>query len=108
MIIVAGEVRFADGEIDRLKGAMAKNIAATRAEPGCARYVYAVDLSDPNRLIISEEWSDEEAIDAHSQSPHIAEFMAVFGAAKVESAAIHAYEAHFLKTLVGAGPEAGD
>ena len=108
MIIVAGEVRFADGEIARLKAAMEKNIAATRAEPGCARYVYAVDIGDPNRLIISEEWSDEEAIDAHSQSPHIAEFMAVFGAAKVESVAIHAYEAHYLKTLVGGGPEAGD
>ena len=108
MIIVAGEVRFAEGEIARLRPAMEKNIAATRAEPGCARYVYAVDLSDPNRLIISEEWSDEEAIDAHSQSPHIAEFMAAFGAARVESVAIHAYEAHYLKTLVGAGPEAGD
>ena len=108
MIIVAGEVRFADGEIDRLRAAMEKNIAATRAEPGCARYVYAVDLSDPNHLIISEEWSDEDAVDAHSQSQHIAEFMAVFGAAKVESAAIHAYDAHYLKTLVGGGPEAGD
>ena len=32
MIIVAGEVRFADGEIARLRPAMEKNIAATRAE----------------------------------------------------------------------------
>jgi quinol monooxygenase YgiN len=108
MIIVAGEVCFADGEIARLKGAMERNIAATRGEPGCARYIYAVDVSDPNRLIVSEEWSDADAVDAHMASAHMAEFMAEFAKAKIESAAIHAYEGHYLRTLVGAGPEAGD
>ena len=108
MIIVAGEVRFADGEIARLKDAMEKNVAATRGEMGCARYVYSVDISDPNRLLVSEEWSDDAAVDAHMRSAHMAEFMAIFGAAKIESAAIHAYEAHYLKTLVGGAPEAGD
>ena len=108
MIIVTGEVRFAEGEIGRLKEAMAKNIAATRAEPGCARYHYGIDLLDPNRIVVSEEWSDETALDEHMQSPHMAEFMAAFGAAKIEYAAIHGYEAHYLKTVVGAPPPAGD
>jgi quinol monooxygenase YgiN len=36
MIIVKGQVRFGDGEIERLKPDFAANIAATRAEPGCA------------------------------------------------------------------------
>ena len=46
MIIVTGEVRFADGEIGRLTPALRMNIQATRAEAGCARYAYAVDLAD--------------------------------------------------------------
>ena len=48
MIIVTGQVRFADGEIQRLTPAFRMNIQATRAEAGCARYAYAVDIADPN------------------------------------------------------------
>ncbi len=104
MIIVTGEVRFAAGEIDRLRPAMEANIQTTRSEPGCEAYSYAVDLSDPNRLFVVERWADEDALDRHMRSPHMAEFMAVFGAAKVESAAIHAYQADYVKTVVGAPP----
>lgn len=108
MIIVTGEVRFGEGEIERLKPALEKAVAATRAEPGCGRYSYAVDLTDPNLLHIAEEWSDEEAIDGHMQSLHMAELMGVLGGAKIEAIGVNAYHSHFLKTLLGAEPEAGD
>ena len=101
MIIVTGQARFADGEIARIKDALEKNIAATRAEAGCARYSYSVDLSDPNLLHVAEEWSDEEAVAAHMAAPHMAELMAALGAAKLEAIGINAYEAHFLKTILG-------
>ena len=103
MIIVTGQVRFAEGEIQRLTPAFRMNVHATRGEAGCARYVYSVDLSDPDLMHISEEWSDEEAMDAHMNAPHMAEFMQVIGGAKIEAISINAYEAHFLKTLLGAG-----
>jgi quinol monooxygenase YgiN len=101
MIIVTGYARFADGEIERLKPALAANIEATRAEPGCARYSYSVDLADPNLLHISEEWSDEEAIAAHMAAPHMAELMAALGSAGLEAISVNAYEAQFLKTILG-------
>jgi quinol monooxygenase YgiN len=103
MIIVTGEVRFADGEIQRLASAFAMNIHATRAEPGCARYAYSVDLADPNLLHVVEEWSDEEAVNAHMNTPHMAELMTAMGSAKIEAISINAYEAHFLKPLLGGG-----
>lgn len=103
MIIVTGQVRFADGEIERLKPAFETNIHATRAEPGCARYAYGVDVADPNLLHVVEEWSDEEAVNAHMNTPHMAELMTALGAAKIEGISINAYESHFLKTLLGAG-----
>ncbi len=102
MIIVTGQARFAPGEIERLKPAFKMNIQATRAEAGCARYSYAVDIADPNLLHIAEEWSDEEAIAAHMSAPHMAELMGALGGAKLESISVNAYEAHFLKTLLGA------
>jgi len=103
MIIVTGEVRFADGEIARLTPALRMNIRATRAEAGCARYAYAVDLADPNLLHIVEQWSDEEAIDAHMNTPHMADLTRTLGGARIEAISINAYEAHFLKTLLGGG-----
>ena len=104
MILVNGEVRFAAGEIERLRPALERNIAATREEPGCVHYAYAVDLLDPDRLRVSEQWEDQASVDAHMAAPHMAEFRAACARAKVESAAIHAYEGHYLRTLIGAAP----
>jgi quinol monooxygenase YgiN len=103
MIFVTGQVRFAAGEIERLTPAFRMNVQATRAEPGCARYAYAVDVADPDLLHVVEEWSDEEAVNAHMNTPHMAELMAALGTATIEAISINAYEAHFLKALLGGG-----
>ena len=101
MIIVKGEVRFGEGEIERLKDAFAANIAATRAEDGCEAYAYAVDVGDPNLLHVTEQWRDQAAVDAHMGAPHMGALMAALGTAKIEAMRIDAYEAHFLKTVLG-------
>jgi quinol monooxygenase YgiN len=108
MIIVKGEVRFGEGDIARLKPAFEKNIAASRAEPGCAGYGYAVDLIDPNLIHVAEEWSSEEAIDLHMRSPHMGELMAALGSANIEAIRIDAYEAHFLRNILGGDPLPAD
>lgn len=101
MIIVKGEVRFGAGEIERLRGAFAANLAATRAEDGCEAYSYAVDVGDPNLLRVSEAWRDEAAMNAHMTAPHMGVLMAAMGSAKIEAMKIDAYEANFLKTVLG-------
>jgi quinol monooxygenase YgiN len=101
MIIVNGTVRFGAGEIDRLKGAMARNVEATRAEEGCEHYSYSVDISDPNLLHVAERWSDDKAIERHMASPHMGAFMAEVGASKVESMSIKAYQSSFLRNVLG-------
>lgn len=101
MIIVNGTVRFGAGEIDRLKDAMARNVEATRTEEGCEHYAYAVDVSDPNLLHVAERWCDNAAIERHMASPHMGMFMAEIGASKVEAISIKAYEASFLRNVLG-------
>ena len=101
MIIVTGTARFGAGEIGRLREAMAANVAATRAEDGCEHYSYAVDITDPDLLHISEQWRDEGAIDAHMQAPHMATFLAALGEAKLEALSVKMYRADYLKTLLG-------
>jgi len=107
MIIVKGEVRFGDGEIERLKPDFAANIAATRGEAGCAAYAYSVDVADPNLLHVAEEWSSEEAIDAHMQSPHMGALFAALGHS-VASIRVDACQAHYLRNILGGDPPAGD
>jgi quinol monooxygenase YgiN len=101
MIIVNGTVRFGSGEIDRLRDSMARNVEATRAEEGCEHYAYAVDISDPNLLHVAERWSDDSAIERHVASSHMASFMGEIGASKVEAISIKAYEARFLRNVLG-------
>lgn len=101
MIIVTGTVRFGEGEIERLREPLVRNIGATRQEAGCDHYVYAVDLEDPNLLHVSERWSDEAALDAHMGTPHMAALMGVLGGARIEGMSIKAYRADHLKTVLG-------
>lgn len=100
MIIVTGTVRFAAGTLQGLCGALGKNVEATRAEPGCLSYSYGIDVGDPDLLHVSEQWTDDAAIDAHMAAPHMAEMMAAIGGA-IESVSVKAYEARYARTLLG-------
>ena len=100
MIIVKGEVRFAAGRIAGLRGALRKNVEATRAEQGCLGYAYAVDVLDPDLLHVAEQWESEAAIDAHMGAPHMAELMEALGDA-VAAISVKAYEARYARTLLG-------
>lgn len=101
MIIVTGTARFGAGEVERLREALAKNVAATRAEAGCEQYSYAVDIDEPDLIHVSERWANEAAVEAHMAAPHMAELMQALGAAKVEALSIKAYEGRYVRTLLG-------
>jgi quinol monooxygenase YgiN len=48
--------------------------ADTARESGCVLYRHAVDVSDPNRVLLSEIWSDAAALRAHFKSAHFRAF----------------------------------
>lgn len=99
MIIVTGEARFAPGEIERLQGALQAWIEVVRGRDGCQSYSYAVDLADPDLLHVVETWRDEAAIDAHMAD--MGGLMAGLAGARMLSLSVKAYEASYLKTLMG-------
>ena len=74
MILVTGAVRFGRGELERLRQALAGNVERSLNEDGCEAYSYAVDLTEPDLLHITEMWSDEAALEAHMK--RIPELMA--------------------------------
>jgi quinol monooxygenase YgiN len=101
MIVVMGTIDLADGDIDRLTADMAKQMAATQAEDGCEQYVFSRDVTDPNRLLISELWRDGEALAAHGKTPHMAEFNKVLGSATIKKISVKAYEVANVRVLMG-------
>ena len=43
--------------------------AKIRAEAGNERYEYFASLSDPETVLLIDQWADQRAIDAHHASP---------------------------------------
>jgi len=92
MLIIMGTVRIPDGALDIARPAMAKMLAGSRAEDGCLAYNYAQDVLDPCIIHVSERWRDRAALDAHFQTPHMAEWRAQFGAIGITDRALKLYE----------------
>lgn len=76
-VIIMGTVRIDPERIGAALPAMSKMVAASNAEDGCLLYAYSQDLVDPGLVRISEQWRDREALKAHFQTPHMAEWRGV-------------------------------
>ena len=46
----------------------------SRQEPGCVSYIPHQVESDPDTILIYEQYKDEAAADAHRASPHFAQY----------------------------------
>lgn len=75
-VAVMAELRFPAGAGEGAARALAKLTSATRAEPGCSRYVVARDIVDPDLFHLSELWDDIAALADHFATPHMAVFSA--------------------------------
>ena len=81
MIVVVGRV-VTDAErredFKRIGQAVAQ---ASRAEDGCVGYRLYEDTENENEFVFVEEWENQEALETHFATPHIAEFMRAIPAA---------------------------
>ncbi len=91
MIVIEGSIRTAD--IARARPLMLAMIAASRGEPGCIDYAYAVDLLDPNLIRVSERWASRAHLAAHAASPHIKAWRAAWPEIGVSERNLRLYEA---------------
>lgn len=92
MIIVAVEVKVEPGDAEKVKDAIAKMEAATRAEEGCITYAFSVDMSDAGTIRVIERWRALEDIRAHMTSPHMADFNRAMAAVRPKGLDVKAYE----------------
>ncbi|MDX2010075.1 MAG: putative quinol monooxygenase [Myxococcaceae bacterium] len=69
-LTVIARWRFAPGRRAALAPLVDELVDRSRAEPGCRSYRVFVDESDPDVLVLVEEYLDAAAVDAHRASEH--------------------------------------
>ena len=92
MIQINGTIKLGKPMDAATRKAMVEMVRASRAEDGCLDYAFAEDLADPDTLILYERWRDRDALAAHGQSAHMAEFRGVMAANPPVSCEIRVYE----------------
>lgn len=93
MIVVNAVIESTEADIDAMKDAIAKMESASRAEEGCYDYTFSVELNNPTVLRITEKWENMDALAAHFNEPHMADFQAAMGANPPKSVTASFYEA---------------
>lgn len=101
MILIEGWIRFAAGDIETLRPAAVAMVEATHTEAGCLEYAFSQDLRDPTLFRIIERWTDEAALAAHFQTPHMAAFQQALSGSTQQGASVKLYSAEVVRTLVG-------
>jgi quinol monooxygenase YgiN len=91
-LIIAGTVRVPPENLERFKPHMLAMLAASRAEDGCIEYSYAVDVAQPGLVRIYEAWRDQDALDAHFKTPHMATWRAAWPEFGVSDRRLTLYE----------------
>lgn len=74
---------------DAVRAGVAELVAATRAEEGCYAYDAFESGATPGLFVTVEAWRNQEDLDAHMQTAHVAKAFETLGSALTGEVAIH-------------------
>jgi quinol monooxygenase YgiN len=92
MLLVLAEARFDPVQADQVRAIARPMIMASRAEAGCAAYDYAFDLIEPDLMRVRELWTDEQALQRHFATPHMAAFLKDLRGLRPTAVTVKCYE----------------
>lgn len=70
MNILIVHIRISKDKVEQFIAATRENAAASRREPGIARFDFLQDESDPCRFVLVEAYRDAEAQAKHKDTAH--------------------------------------
>jgi quinol monooxygenase YgiN len=76
MIVVTGEMRFAEGRDEDIREAMIDMMDETAKEAGCLHYRFYRDVQNPGVYRVYEEWESDAHLADHAASAHMQVFRA--------------------------------
>jgi len=69
-------IRIKPENVDRWMPMALENARAARKEPGCRQFEVLVDPKDRTKVLLYEVYDDENAFEAHQQTPHFKNYLA--------------------------------
>jgi len=70
-LTIIARMRAKSGQEGRLREALQRLVAPTRAEPGCIAYDLHESLNDAALFLFYETWKSQADLDAHFETPHL-------------------------------------
>jgi quinol monooxygenase YgiN len=74
MISFTVRMTFRSDDREEIAQVLRELTQLSRQEPGCVSYIPHHIESDPDTILIYEQYKDEAAADAHRASPHFAKY----------------------------------
>ena len=92
MIIVSGEIELDPANAAAVMDAARTMMAETRREDGCLSYTFYQSLERPGVFRVFEEWESLAHLQAHFDTPHMADWRAALGEVGISRRDIKRYE----------------
>jgi quinol monooxygenase YgiN len=100
MVVVLGRIDVHRDDVAAVIVLAASMAHETRKEPGCLHYAFGQDVTETNRLWLSEQWQDANALTEHFKTPHMVAFRAGLRALRVAHLSASSYEAAVIADLI--------
>jgi quinol monooxygenase YgiN len=71
LLTVVAVLKAKPGKEKDLRDALLAVVGPTRGEAGCKQYDLHESTDNPGEFVFYENWTDREALNEHSRSPHI-------------------------------------
>ena len=99
MLVVAGQVAINPAKWDEAVELVLAAQTETRKEEGVIQYTFSAELEPTHIIHVFEIWEDEEALDAHLQTPHIQTFFAALPSVVLAPPEVQRYYISNVKSL---------
>lgn len=76
MFVLVVNLRIKPDNIERFMKQVLDNAREARKEPGCRQFDVLVDRQDKTKVMLYEIYNDEQAFEAHQQTPHFKKYLA--------------------------------
>jgi quinol monooxygenase YgiN len=111
MIVSHGKFVIRTEHLNQAKEAITEMINETRKEPGCISYDYFISMSEPNVIMLFQEWESIDAVNDHFATPHMERFLRMLPDFLESEVVTHRYalsNEHEAQALTGSFEEAGE
>lgn len=79
MIVVQTTFQLLPDSRDKVLKLMKNMVRLCRQEHGCLSYEYYQGISDPNQIVLLQEWEDADCLQGHYQTDHMEDFLSRLG-----------------------------